>query len=170
MIFWLVSKLEISSNRVMISRRLLVSLEEFFEDYIFAWWNIWISIILLLLYIIFRNVEIFLDFFFFWVFLKGKKTQESDWIFFWGYISFVKMKSSKLINWLLDKRKIVENKMIVFNWSIIMIHLQLIAWKLGPNENYTYLHYSEAEHIHSNLSLIPIFWCSFPIKSFREIK
>jgi hypothetical protein len=36
MIFWLVLKLEISYKRVMISWRLLVSLEEFFEDFIFA--------------------------------------------------------------------------------------------------------------------------------------
>jgi hypothetical protein len=37
MIFWLVLKLEISYHRVMISWRLLVSLEDFFEDYNFAW-------------------------------------------------------------------------------------------------------------------------------------
>jgi hypothetical protein len=36
MIFCLVLKLEIS-YRVMISGRILVSLEDFFEDYIFAW-------------------------------------------------------------------------------------------------------------------------------------
>ncbi len=50
MIFWLVLKLEISYNRVMISWRILVSFRGFFEDYIFAWWNIWVSIILLLPY------------------------------------------------------------------------------------------------------------------------
>jgi hypothetical protein len=36
MIFWLVPKLEMS-YRVMISWRILVSSEDFFEDYIFAW-------------------------------------------------------------------------------------------------------------------------------------
>ncbi len=36
MIFWLVSKLEIS-YRVIIFCRLLVSFRGFFEDYIFAW-------------------------------------------------------------------------------------------------------------------------------------
>jgi len=46
MIFWLVLKLEIS-YRVIISQRILVSFWGFFEDYIFAWWNIWVSIILL---------------------------------------------------------------------------------------------------------------------------
>ncbi len=46
MIFWLVLELEISV-RVMISWRVLVSFRGFFfEDYICAWWNIWISIIL----------------------------------------------------------------------------------------------------------------------------
>ncbi len=38
MIFWLVLKLEISC-RVIISWRILVSFRGFFEDYIFAWWN-----------------------------------------------------------------------------------------------------------------------------------
>jgi len=38
MIFWLVLKLEISYNRVIIiSRRILVSFRGCFEDYIFAW-------------------------------------------------------------------------------------------------------------------------------------
>jgi hypothetical protein len=35
MIFWLVLKLEISYNRVIISSRKLVSLRGFFENYIF---------------------------------------------------------------------------------------------------------------------------------------
>jgi hypothetical protein len=48
MIFWLVLKLEIS-YRFMISWGVLVSFRGFFEDYIFAWPNIWVSIILLLL-------------------------------------------------------------------------------------------------------------------------
>jgi len=47
MIFWLVLKLEIS-YRVVMSWRILVSFRGFFENYIFAWWNIWVSIILLL--------------------------------------------------------------------------------------------------------------------------
>ncbi len=47
MIFWVVLKLEIS-YRVIISWRILVCLRWFFEDYIFACWNIWVSIILLL--------------------------------------------------------------------------------------------------------------------------
>jgi len=38
----LVLKFEIS-YRVMMSWRILVPLEDFLEDYIFAWWNIWIS-------------------------------------------------------------------------------------------------------------------------------
>jgi hypothetical protein len=47
MIFWLVLKLEISYYRVIIiiSWRILVSFRGdffFFEDYIFAWWNIWV--------------------------------------------------------------------------------------------------------------------------------
>jgi hypothetical protein len=37
MIFWLVLKLEISCNRVIISGRIWVSFGGFFEDYIFAW-------------------------------------------------------------------------------------------------------------------------------------
>ncbi len=45
MIFWLVLKLEIS-YRVIIFWRILVCFRGFFEDYIFAWWNIWVSIIL----------------------------------------------------------------------------------------------------------------------------
>ncbi len=36
MIFWLVLKLEINYNRVMISRRIFVSFRGFFEDYIFC--------------------------------------------------------------------------------------------------------------------------------------
>jgi hypothetical protein len=49
MIFWLVLKLEIS-YRVIFSWRILdFLLEEFFEDYMLTWWNIWVSIILLLL-------------------------------------------------------------------------------------------------------------------------
>jgi hypothetical protein len=47
MIFWLVLKLEIS-YRVRISWRILVPLRGVFEDHIFAWWNIWIFIFLLL--------------------------------------------------------------------------------------------------------------------------
>jgi hypothetical protein len=47
MVFWLVLKLE-TSYRVIISWRILVSFRGFFEDYTFAWWNIWVSIILLL--------------------------------------------------------------------------------------------------------------------------
>jgi hypothetical protein len=39
MIFWLVLKLEIN-YRGIISWRILVSFRRFFEDYIFAWWNI----------------------------------------------------------------------------------------------------------------------------------
>jgi len=43
--FWLVLKLEISYNRVIIiSWRILVSFGGVFEDYIFALWNIWVSI------------------------------------------------------------------------------------------------------------------------------
>jgi hypothetical protein len=45
MIFWLVLKLEISYYRVMIPWRILVSFRDFFKDYIYAWWNIWNSII-----------------------------------------------------------------------------------------------------------------------------
>jgi len=44
MIFWFVLKLEISYI-VIISWRILVSFRGFFEDYIFAWWNIRISIL-----------------------------------------------------------------------------------------------------------------------------
>jgi hypothetical protein len=47
MIFWLVLELEISF-RVITSWSILVSFRVFFEDYIFAWWNIWVSMILLL--------------------------------------------------------------------------------------------------------------------------
>jgi hypothetical protein len=43
MIFGLVLKLEIS-YRVIISWRILVSFRRYFEDYIFAWWNIWVFI------------------------------------------------------------------------------------------------------------------------------
>jgi hypothetical protein len=43
MIFWLVLKLEISYS-VIISWRILVSFRGFFEDYIFACGNVWISI------------------------------------------------------------------------------------------------------------------------------
>ncbi len=47
-IFWLVLKLEISC-RVMVSWRVFGFFWRiFFEDYVFAWWNIWIFIILLL--------------------------------------------------------------------------------------------------------------------------
>jgi hypothetical protein len=45
MIFWLVLKLEIRYYRVMIPWRILVSFRDFFKDYIYAWWNIWNSII-----------------------------------------------------------------------------------------------------------------------------
>jgi hypothetical protein len=50
-IFWLVLKLEISYNRVIIiSWRFLVPFRGIFlKIYIFAWWNIWNFIILLLL-------------------------------------------------------------------------------------------------------------------------
>jgi len=47
MIFWLVLQLE-NRYRVIISWRILVSFRDCFEDYIFAWWNIWVSIIILL--------------------------------------------------------------------------------------------------------------------------
>ncbi len=46
MIFRLVLKIEIS-YRVIIALKNLFSFRWFFEDYIFAWWNIWVSIILL---------------------------------------------------------------------------------------------------------------------------
>jgi len=36
MIFWVVLKLEISYNRIIISSRILVSFRGFFEDYIFC--------------------------------------------------------------------------------------------------------------------------------------
>jgi hypothetical protein len=42
--FWLVLKLEIS-YRVITSWKILISFEGCFEDYIFAWWNIWDFII-----------------------------------------------------------------------------------------------------------------------------
>ncbi len=42
------------SYRVIKSWRILVSFTGFFEDCIFAWWNIWISIILLLHYDTFK--------------------------------------------------------------------------------------------------------------------
>jgi hypothetical protein len=48
-----VLKLEIS-DRVTISWRILASSRGFFEDYIFAWWNIWVSLILLLPVILFN--------------------------------------------------------------------------------------------------------------------
>jgi hypothetical protein len=47
MIFWLVLKLEIS-YRVILSWKSLISFKGFSEDYIFSWWNIWVSIIFLL--------------------------------------------------------------------------------------------------------------------------
>jgi hypothetical protein len=42
LLFWLVLKLEISYYRVLISLRILGLFfrRGFFEDYIFAWWNI----------------------------------------------------------------------------------------------------------------------------------
>jgi hypothetical protein len=45
MIVWLVLKLEIS-YRVIISWRILISFRGCFDGYIFAWWNIWVSIML----------------------------------------------------------------------------------------------------------------------------
>jgi hypothetical protein len=39
------------------SWRILVSSRGFFEDYIFAWWNIWVSTILLLRYYTFLSVN-----------------------------------------------------------------------------------------------------------------
>jgi hypothetical protein len=45
MIFWLVLKLEIG-YKFIISWRVLVSCRGLFDYYIFAWWNIWVSIIL----------------------------------------------------------------------------------------------------------------------------
>jgi len=56
MIFWLVLKLEIS-YRVIISWRILVSFRGIFEDYIFAWWNIWVFIILFFCLKILFNVN-----------------------------------------------------------------------------------------------------------------
>jgi hypothetical protein len=56
MIFRLVFKLEIS-YRVIIFWRISVSFRGFFEDYVCAWWNIWVSIILLCLKILF-NVNV----------------------------------------------------------------------------------------------------------------
>jgi len=47
--FWLVLKLEISS-KVLISWRILVSFNRFFEGYIFAWWHIWVSIFFKILF------------------------------------------------------------------------------------------------------------------------
>jgi hypothetical protein len=46
MVFWLVLKHE-NSYRVTISWRVLVTYRGFFEDYVSAWWNIWVSTILL---------------------------------------------------------------------------------------------------------------------------
>jgi hypothetical protein len=37
MIFWLVLKVEISYDRVMISWKILISFRGFFENYIFGW-------------------------------------------------------------------------------------------------------------------------------------
>jgi hypothetical protein len=54
MIFWLVLKLEISYRAIIISWRILVSFRGFFEEYIFTWWNIWVSIILLFIKIVFN--------------------------------------------------------------------------------------------------------------------
>jgi len=44
--FGFVLKLEISYRVMIISWRILVAFRGFFEDYIFAQWNIWVSIIL----------------------------------------------------------------------------------------------------------------------------
>jgi magnesium-transporting ATPase (P-type) len=59
MIFWLVLKLEISYNRVIIYLEgfWVFLLEDLFEDYIFAWWNIWVSIILFFCLKILFNVN-----------------------------------------------------------------------------------------------------------------
>jgi len=58
MIFWLVLKLEISYYRVIIiSWRILISFRVFFGDYIFAWWNIWVFMILLFAFKYFFNVN-----------------------------------------------------------------------------------------------------------------
>jgi hypothetical protein len=48
MTFRLVLKLEIRYRVIIISWRIVVSLRGFLEDYIFAWWNVWVFIILLL--------------------------------------------------------------------------------------------------------------------------
>jgi hypothetical protein len=49
MIFWLVLKLEISYRVIIISWRIFeFFIRGFFEDFNFARWNIWVSIILLL--------------------------------------------------------------------------------------------------------------------------
>jgi hypothetical protein len=55
MIFWL----EISYRVIISLKRILVSFRQFFEDYIFAWWNIWVSIMLILplRYLNFFNVN-----------------------------------------------------------------------------------------------------------------
>jgi hypothetical protein len=50
MIFSLVLILEISYRVMISSWRIWFFSEGFVEDYVFAWWNIWISIILLLPY------------------------------------------------------------------------------------------------------------------------
>ncbi len=57
MIFWLVLKLEIIVIELKISWRILVSFRGFYGDYIFAWWNVWVSIILLLPFKILFNVN-----------------------------------------------------------------------------------------------------------------
>jgi hypothetical protein len=62
MIFWLVLKLEISYYRVIIiSWRILAffkkNLRGFFEDYIFAWWNIWVFLTLFFCLKILFNVN-----------------------------------------------------------------------------------------------------------------
>jgi hypothetical protein len=46
MIFWLVLKFEIRCRGIFSWRILLVLLEKISEDYFFAWWNIWVFIIL----------------------------------------------------------------------------------------------------------------------------
>jgi hypothetical protein len=58
MVFWLVLEpWEISYRVIIISWRILVSLRGFFEDYIFAWWNIWVFIILLFAFKMLFNVN-----------------------------------------------------------------------------------------------------------------
>jgi hypothetical protein len=52
--FWLVLKHEISDRVIIISWRILVYIRGFFEDYIFAWWHIWVSLIFLLPVILFN--------------------------------------------------------------------------------------------------------------------